>query len=309
MSNIWKASAACLARWQAPGSVPDVDEAFRRADSLKGAARVTGFVSVEALAHQLESLFALLCTHTLSVHKDVLHAVNGTLDAIEDSVACLLQGGTPPDASRTLDELDALVRRRCRGCERRPVGATSRERPGQRAGRLPLAAERVLGASAEALPTVKIPDYATTSSPSKKSVHGAAVQGADTVRLNIENLDRLLESTSQLLTENLQQDSVSRELNTIHQQLAGVEREWESLQRTSEGPLRRLNVEPEFAGLVRYLDLVEHEMSALSRRLRAARLLQQRSSWSARLLAEQLQADVCRRGWCLPKASSRASAG
>ena len=42
---------ACLARWDRAGEAPDVDEAFRRAHSLKGAARVTGFTPVETLAH------------------------------------------------------------------------------------------------------------------------------------------------------------------------------------------------------------------------------------------------------------------
>ena len=51
-------------------------------------------------------------------------------------------------------------------------------------------------------------------------------------------------------------------------------------------PRRRLK------GLAKYVDLVEHEFSNLSRRIRAARLLQQRSSWSVRLLTEQLQDDV-----------------
>jgi len=60
------------------------------------------------------------------------------------------------------------------------------------------------------------------------------------VRLSTENLDRLLQSTGQLLTENLQQDSLARELNAIYQQLAAVEREWESLKRTAAGPLRQL---------------------------------------------------------------------
>ncbi len=275
---------ACLTRWQENAGAPDVDEAFRRAHSLKGAARVTGFAPVETLAHQLESLFALLRGQALPADKDVLHVANAALDAIEDSAACLLQGGAPPDASQALEELEALVRSATEPLEKT---ITSAETPGLGLG-------DILGAPAEAWPNAANPQCSANAPSSKTIPQGAATQPAETVRLSIENLDRLLQSTSQLLTETLQQDSLSRELNAIHQQVTTVQREWESLQQNAEGALRRLNAAPELVGLAKYLDLVEHELSALSKRTRVARLLQQRSSWTVRLLADQLHEDVCR---------------
>lgn len=260
----------CLTRWQEQGAAGDVDEAFRRAHSLKGAARVTGLAPVETLAHQLENLFALLRAHALPADAQVLQAANSALDAIEDSAACLLQGEASPDASATVELLDALVRS--------ILEPASGAAPAKSAAQASLA----------------IPEPSAHTPTSESPGHGTAMQPVDTVRLSIDSLDRLLQSTSQLLTESLQQDSLSRELKAIHQQLTAVEREWETLEQAAEGPLRRPNAVPEPAVAAKYIDLVEHEFSALSRRVRAARLLQQRSSWSVRLLAEQLQEDVRR---------------
>ncbi|HEX3655540.1 MAG TPA: response regulator [Pirellulales bacterium] len=250
---------SCLAQWQQDGGTPDVNEAFRRAHSLKGAARVTGLLPIEALAHQLESLFAALRAKPQPIDGEVLHAVRAALDTIEDAASALLAGRQPPDASQLLAELNALL-----------AGESAPQpRPQREAGPI---ATRVAGP--------------------KAATHAAAVQAPETVRLSTENLDRLLLSTSQLLTESLKQDSLARELGAIQQQLAVVQREWESLKRTTAGPLRRLSDSPELSGLASYIDLVEHEFGGLTRRIRGARLLQQRSSWSVRLLSEQLQADV-----------------
>ncbi|HEY5313672.1 MAG TPA: response regulator [Pirellulales bacterium] len=250
---------SCLAAWQQNGGTPDVNEAFRRAHSLKGAARVTGLLPIEALAHQLESLFALLRAKPQPIDGEVLHAVRAALDTIEDAAAALLAGRQPPDASQLLAELNALLGSQC---EREP-------------GPQPAAAPAAVRLSA----AQTAPQAATMPAP-------------ETVRLSTENLDRLLLSTSQLLTESLKQDLLARELGAIQQQLAVVQREWESLKRTTSGPLRRLSNSPELSGLASYIDLVEHEVGGLTRRIRGARLLQQRSSWSVRRLSEQLQADV-----------------
>jgi two-component system chemotaxis sensor kinase CheA len=276
-----EAIRSCLVRWEEEGDVPDVDEAFRRAHSLKGAARVTGLAPVEMLAHHLENLFALVRARTLQVDKEVLHLVGLALDAIEDSAACLLKGCPPPDASRTLEQLNSLLDSVSDATE--VLLAEFREKPRlleNGAARGP--------AQPQSAPETAVADARGTAA------RRASRRSVDTVRLRTENLDRLLQSAGQLLTESMQQDALARELSTLDQQLATIHREWESLKRTTTGPLRRLSVTPELADLTKFVDLVQHKNNFLSRHLRAARLLQQRSSWSVRLLAEQLQEDVRR---------------
>jgi two-component system, chemotaxis family, sensor kinase CheA len=283
-----EAIRSCLARWESDSDAPDVDEAFRRAHSLKGAARVTGLSCVETLAHHLETLFAQLRSKSLRADRDVLHTVELALDAIEDSAACLLQGGQAPDASRTLEKLDGLLH----------SGSAEPHACPEVADKAHCSADQGEPRSEHQ----SLPCETDEGQPTKAAATGPSTAALDTVRLSAENLDRLMQSSGQLLTENLQQDALARELQAIYQRLATIEREWESLKRTSAGPLRRLGSTPELAGLAKYVDLIAHEVNSVSRNLRAARLLQQRSSWSVRHLAEQLQDDV-RRARMVPAGS------
>ena len=128
------------------------------------------------------------------------------------------------------------------------------------------------------------------------------------LRLSAEHLDRLLRSSGQLLTESLRQDQVARELSELSRQVDELDREWESVRKVSAAHLNRLGTMPEFARLFRYLEFVGQQMRAQVRQARRVRLLQQRSSWSLRLLGEESSRTSAARGWCRPRASSRASA-
>ena len=237
-----------LARWEQGGGNFEVDEPFRRAHSLKGAARVTGLAPVEALAHQLEGLFALLRGKSLAVDTEIAHLVHAALDCIEDSTAALLEDRLPPDASRVLDELNRLV-----------SGSSAADGQGNLSAlnggpRADLAMDSCSPREGDPdtspvdLSTPASPDVADPAPLSTKPTHRAASPTVETVRLSTENLDRLLQSTSQLLTESLQQDCLAGDLKSIHQQLSRIEQEWLSVKRTAAGPLRRLSATPETQG-------------------------------------------------------------
>jgi len=63
-----------------------LEEVFRRAHTLKGAARVVELHSVEQLAHRLETLFARVRQGSMPLTKDVIDLVQRALDTAEDSV-------------------------------------------------------------------------------------------------------------------------------------------------------------------------------------------------------------------------------
>ncbi|HTQ37646.1 MAG TPA: response regulator [Pirellulales bacterium] len=284
-----EAIRSCLARWGHEDATAEVDEAFRHAHSLKGAARVTGFSSVETLAHQLEGLFSLLRAKELPADAEVITAVQSALDAIEDSAACLLQGSPAPDSNQVSESLAGFLQSTSKASDGLVAASPIKDSPARETfqRRSPPAA------NSEKLSMNAASDLAEQGTVSKP-LPRTATQAIDTVRLSTEHLDRLLQSTGQLLTENLQQEALSQQLSALHQQLIALQREWESLKRTTAGPLRRMNNTPEMAGLAKYIDLVEHEFTGLARHVRSARLLQHRSSCSVRLLAEQLQDDVRR---------------
>ena len=217
---------------------PRCQRSLSPAHSLKGAARVTGLLPIEALAHQLESLFAGLRARPQPIDGEVLHAVSAALDAIEDAAAALLEGRQPADPSQLLAELDELFSSESEIGAHAQAGASIKGPTG--------GSNQKPGSSRDAAFSAPSDDGSAVvraasrrRAPIQNGRHCAAgMQPSETVRLSTVNLDRLLLSTSQLLTESLKQDSLARELNAIQQRLGVVEREWESLKRTAAGPLR-----------------------------------------------------------------------
>jgi two-component system chemotaxis sensor kinase CheA len=74
----------------------DLTDVFRRAHSLKGAARAVDMPAVEEVAHQLEALFSQVLDGRQSLDEPTIATVRQNLDMIEDLVAGLL---SPPGAS------------------------------------------------------------------------------------------------------------------------------------------------------------------------------------------------------------------
>jgi len=95
-----------LALEQARGEVPEavLAELFREAHSLKGAARAVGLLEVEALAHDVEDLFARIKDGRVKPDPETLDTAFRTMDAI---VAALGPGTASTDA---VSEPDVLPR-------------------------------------------------------------------------------------------------------------------------------------------------------------------------------------------------------
>lgn len=84
--------------------LPDWNDVFRRAHSLKGAARAVDLPAVEALAHRLEALFERVRTGT-PLNREAANATQLALDRIEAYVAAL---GQAPGAALPAMPGDAL---------------------------------------------------------------------------------------------------------------------------------------------------------------------------------------------------------
>lgn len=91
------------------GSGPQLEEAFRRAHSLKGAARAVDLRQVETLAHCMETIFSRVREGRLRMEKATLKTVQLVLDAIEDWVAAYFQKQTPVEPVKALDAVEALL--------------------------------------------------------------------------------------------------------------------------------------------------------------------------------------------------------
>lgn len=174
----------------------DLDEVFRRAHSLKGAARAVDLRPVETLAHRLETLFSRVREGALRLDRETVRLVQQALDEIEDLTAALLGGQTPAGPSLAQAAIGQL-----------------------------------LGLEAEVAPAAKPPPAEVSA-----EVTTPALPLAETLRVSADSLDRLLRSTGQLLAENRRQEAVTQELSHVARQLAEVDREWQGLHKTAAAP-------------------------------------------------------------------------
>ncbi|MBV9122003.1 MAG: response regulator, partial [Planctomycetes bacterium] len=207
------------------------------------------------LAHRLETLFAQVREGALHLDRDVIRAVHLGLDAIEDEAACLVEKRPAPAPTQALAAIDKALGIQPQAPEEVPERAAPAEGPAPAPALLP---------------------------------------AAETVRVSADNLDRLLRSTGQLLTESLGQNLVARELAQLHRQITELHKEWEAVRYGAAGALRQLGDTPGLGRVAQYVTFVEHQVRALARQARTVHLLQQRSAWTLRLLGEQLQQDVRR---------------
>src|SRR5579872_4748957 len=72
---------AMLEQTGKPAAGGELEEAFRRAHSLKGAARAVDLHPVEGLAHRLETLFSRVRQGVLPLNPEVSGVVQQVLDA------------------------------------------------------------------------------------------------------------------------------------------------------------------------------------------------------------------------------------
>jgi two-component system chemotaxis sensor kinase CheA len=86
-----------------------LEEAFRRAHSLKGAARAVDLRPVEGLAHRMETLFSRVRQGVLPLDKAATGVVQQVLDATEDCVTALNQDRPAPSFELALHAIERLL--------------------------------------------------------------------------------------------------------------------------------------------------------------------------------------------------------
>jgi two-component system chemotaxis sensor kinase CheA len=93
----------------AEGRSVDLNDAFRRAHSLKGASRAVGFPQVEELAHRLETIFTRLLDGSLVLDRHLGLTIGIGLDAVEEEVAALQEGRSSTLYEKAVDALGTLI--------------------------------------------------------------------------------------------------------------------------------------------------------------------------------------------------------
>jgi two-component system chemotaxis sensor kinase CheA len=103
---------ALLAAVDTPAGLPpgpQLDEAFRRAHSLKGAARAVDLRPIEGLAHRLETLFSRVRQGSMALNKEAAAVVFQVLDASEDCLAGMSENRPRPGLTPALQAIERLL--------------------------------------------------------------------------------------------------------------------------------------------------------------------------------------------------------
>ncbi|MFC7551229.1 Hpt domain-containing protein [Pseudoroseomonas wenyumeiae] len=113
------------------GEQADLRDIFRRAHSLKGAARAVDLPVVEEVAHRLEAVLARVAEGAMALDARVAAGVQVGLDGIEGYVAALASDPAAPAPVAAMAALDALLGMRRRQPHRKPppLPCPQRHRP------------------------------------------------------------------------------------------------------------------------------------------------------------------------------------
>jgi two-component system, chemotaxis family, sensor kinase CheA len=99
-----------LAKTNGTLTPPDLDEVFRRAHSLKGAARAVDLRPVEELAHGMETLFSRLRSGSMPFSIEMVEIVRRALDSSEDFLVALSEKQTPQPPTEVLEAINKLLK-------------------------------------------------------------------------------------------------------------------------------------------------------------------------------------------------------
>lgn len=276
-----------LVRRTEGSGIAQLDETFRRAHSLKGAARAVDLMPVEQLSHRLETLFARVRGGQMRLDKDLASVITHVLDTVEDWVTAFVGGQTPPETVETLALIDAWLE----GERPLPVIPCA-------PAPVPVPAPAIV-VPPELLAAVPAPEPARNAEPARipdpvcqPEPPKMPVVAEETVRVRALHLDRLLRSSNELLTETMNQRNVTDGLLEIDRRLTEVDKQWRRLRKLAAGVARELG-DPERATVLdRHAEALEQQVRVVSRQARQSRRQQQRTGWTLRQLASELQQEV-----------------
>jgi two-component system chemotaxis sensor kinase CheA len=198
-----------------------LEDVFRAAHSLKGAARAIGVTAVEQLAHALEDALAAMQKDAIELTPSLFTACYRACDAIQAVQASYEAGETTPptQALQALADLDAF----------RPRSKT------------PLLAkvEDAVRASPVVAPevSVSVPDAPVQAEPSPPvaspadiplpgAVAGPALNGDETIRVSVSKLDALMAQLSELLVTKIRAEQRMAQMRQVQEFMAQWQKDW-----------------------------------------------------------------------------------
>jgi len=190
-----------------------MENIFRAAHSLKGAARAVGVTAIEQLAHALEDVLDAMQHDAISFTPALFTACYHALDAIQTVQAAYEAGETTPplQALQALTELEPFRAQRGKTVARpaaRPA-ATPEVRP------------------AETPPVTAPPEQESQeTTPAPVLPAGPPAPSDETIRISVSKLDTLMAQVSELLVAKIRADQRLVQIRQAQDMASSWQKEW-----------------------------------------------------------------------------------
>lgn len=273
VDHLQQIEAALLQLDQQPDNPEALNSIFRSFHTIKGNAGFLGLVPMHTLAHEVESLLDLARNHKLQLNSVIITEILRSRDALQaltQQVGVALESGKVPSTIIPVSHLIQAVKRlavpsAAKPAEPAPVAAVAPapEPVPESASSpvsLPATPPEPVASAPEESPAAKQPAPASQAAPAKNAVGNAGAQsektggGGQTVRVNTEKLDSLMDVVGELVIVQSQIMESSRALGneggTLNRNVAQLLRITKELQHTAMS-LRMIPIKPTFQKMER----------------------------------------------------------
>lgn len=258
VEHLQQIEAALLALDNEPENPEALNSIFRSFHTIKGNAGFMGLVPMQTLAHEVESLLDLARNHKLRLNAAIITEIlrsRDALAALTQQVAEAIEQGKTPDRIIPVSHLIRAVRALALAPDQAPAPEVA-SAPAPRTDQV----NEAPAAAPESAPGVEAPAAPAVAAPPVKAPAGAetakakSTDGNQTVRVNTEKLDSLMNVVGELVIVQSQLLETARTIGashiTLQRNVGQLTRITKELQHTAMS-LRMIPIKPTFQKMER----------------------------------------------------------
>lgn len=236
-----------------------IEELFREAHSLKGAARAVDLLGVEELAHGIENVFSSVKKKEVALTGELFDLLYRAVDLIGSMTQAAAEGAEQAEP-RSAIVLQALE-------------LASQNKPA---------------------PTVQTTGEQAAGSADADSGSAPRPEGQETIRVATKKLDSLMIHVEELLVSKIRTEQRLSDLKSVKSQMAQWYKSWLKVKHTAEklSATSALGCETETGSVLRFLAANEQQLKSLSSTLGTLTQEFDRDNLRMSLITEDLQHDI-----------------
>lgn len=257
VEHLQQIEAALLALDHEPENPEALNSIFRSFHTIKGNAGFMGLVPMQTLAHEVESLLDLARNHKLRLNAAIITEIlrsRDALAALTQQVSDAIERGKLPDRIIPVSHLIRAVRTLALSPDQAPAAAVAAAAiPAVAIGSINLSSEP----AAEVVPAAEVPAVAAQAKAAaapETAVKTKSGDSSQTVRVNTEKLDSLMNVVGELVIVQSQLLETARTIGashiTLQRNVGQLTRITKELQHTAMS-LRMIPIKPTFQKMER----------------------------------------------------------